>query len=223
MSPFHLWWLSIGSTEMPRILAPRLANSGAMPGHVAELGGADRREVLRVAEQDRPSVADPLVERDRALGGVGREVGGDVVDSAGSFRFPPLHAARAPPRGMRLTATTQARPLSPRERRRRRGGGIDFAAAAAKLCRHRITRGAPCPSACISCSAASSSIRSAPSSATSRTSTSSGSFPTTPPPTSAWKAKAQATVDNAHARYFIAHLHRLRDEERAAGPTEELG
>jgi endo-alpha-1,4-polygalactosaminidase (GH114 family) len=38
----------------------------------------------------------------------------------------------------------------------------------------------------------------------------------------AWKAKAQATVDNAHVRYFIAHLHRLRDEERAGGPTEEL-
>ncbi|MEM6973688.1 MAG: DUF4170 domain-containing protein [Pseudomonadota bacterium] len=30
----------------------------------------------------------------------------------------------------------------------------------------------------------------------------------------AWKAKAQATVDDAHTRYFIAHLHRLRDEER---------
>jgi Domain of unknown function (DUF4170) len=27
----------------------------------------------------------------------------------------------------------------------------------------------------------------------------------------AWKAKAQSTVDNAHARYFIAHLHRLAD------------
>ncbi|GGK30735.1 DUF4170 domain-containing protein [Salinarimonas ramus] len=26
---------------------------------------------------------------------------------------------------------------------------------------------------------------------------------------SAWKAKAQATVDNAHMRYFIVHLHRL--------------
>ncbi len=25
----------------------------------------------------------------------------------------------------------------------------------------------------------------------------------------AWKARAQATVDNAHMRYFIAHLHRL--------------
>ncbi|MBK0397884.1 DUF4170 domain-containing protein [Limibaculum sp. M0105] len=30
----------------------------------------------------------------------------------------------------------------------------------------------------------------------------------------AWKGKAQATVDNAHMRYFIAHLHRLRDEEK---------
>lgn len=39
----------------------------------------------------------------------------------------------------------------------------------------------------------------------------------------AWKSKAQETVDNAHARYFIAHLHRLRDEESAASSTEELG
>ncbi len=38
----------------------------------------------------------------------------------------------------------------------------------------------------------------------------------------AWKASAQATVDNAHMRYFIAHLHRLRDEETPASPTEEL-
>ena len=26
-----------------------------------------------------------------------------------------------------------------------------------------------------------------------------------------WKAKAQATVDNAHMRYFIVHLHRILD------------
>jgi hypothetical protein len=25
----------------------------------------------------------------------------------------------------------------------------------------------------------------------------------------AWKAKAQGSVDNAHMRYFIVHLHRL--------------
>jgi hypothetical protein len=29
----------------------------------------------------------------------------------------------------------------------------------------------------------------------------------------AWKARAQATVDNAHMRYFIVHLHRLLDPE----------
>jgi hypothetical protein len=29
----------------------------------------------------------------------------------------------------------------------------------------------------------------------------------------AWKAKAQATVDNAHMRYFIVHLHRLLDPQ----------
>jgi hypothetical protein len=39
----------------------------------------------------------------------------------------------------------------------------------------------------------------------------------------AWKAEAQRTVDDAHMRYFIAHIHRLRDEAEAAGPTEELG
>ncbi len=39
----------------------------------------------------------------------------------------------------------------------------------------------------------------------------------------AWRAEAQRTVDNAHMRYFIAHLHRLRDEEAEASSTEELG
>jgi len=27
----------------------------------------------------------------------------------------------------------------------------------------------------------------------------------------AWKGKAQASVDNAHMRYFVVHLHRLLD------------
>ncbi|WP_413871716.1 DUF4170 domain-containing protein, partial [Albidovulum sp.] len=31
------------------------------------------------------------------------------------------------------------------------------------------------------------------------------------------------TVDDAHTRYFIAHIHRLRDESSEAAPTEELG
>jgi len=29
----------------------------------------------------------------------------------------------------------------------------------------------------------------------------------------AWRAKAQQTVDNAHMRYFIVHMHRLLDPE----------
>ncbi|ARE41424.1 Uncharacterized protein RGUI_3283 [Rhodovulum sp. P5] len=50
-----------------------------------------------------------------------------------------------------------------------------------------------------------------------------GMFPDYQTAYDAWKAEAQRTVDNAHMRYFIAHIHRLRDEELEAGPTEELG
>ncbi|HWL31194.1 MAG TPA: DUF4170 domain-containing protein [Xanthobacteraceae bacterium] len=35
----------------------------------------------------------------------------------------------------------------------------------------------------------------------------------------AWKAKAQQTVDNAHMRYFIVHLHRLLDPDQIAKPA----
>ncbi|MCE0506057.1 MULTISPECIES: DUF4170 domain-containing protein [unclassified Roseivivax] len=50
-----------------------------------------------------------------------------------------------------------------------------------------------------------------------------GIFPDYATAYDAWKREAQRTVDNAHMRYFIAHLHRLRDEEREVSPTEELG
>lgn len=50
-----------------------------------------------------------------------------------------------------------------------------------------------------------------------------GMFPDYKSAYNAWKNEAQRTVDNAHMRYFIAHIHRLRDEETAASPTEELG
>ena len=50
-----------------------------------------------------------------------------------------------------------------------------------------------------------------------------GMFPDYASAFRAWKAEAQRTVDNAHMRYFIAHIHRLRDEEQAASSTEELG
>ncbi|MEL6476224.1 MAG: DUF4170 domain-containing protein [Pseudomonadota bacterium] len=41
-----------------------------------------------------------------------------------------------------------------------------------------------------------------------------GIFPDYASAYNAWKGAAQRTVDNAHMRYFIAHLHRLRDEEK---------
>jgi hypothetical protein len=50
-----------------------------------------------------------------------------------------------------------------------------------------------------------------------------GIFPDYASAYAAWKAEAQRTVDDAHTRYFIAHLHRLRNEETPASATEELG
>ena len=50
-----------------------------------------------------------------------------------------------------------------------------------------------------------------------------GLFPDYASAYDAWKAEAQRTVDNAHTRYFIAHLHRLLEEESEASGTEELG
>ncbi len=38
-----------------------------------------------------------------------------------------------------------------------------------------------------------------------------GVFPNYASAQAAWKARAQATVDNAQMRYFIVHLHRLLD------------
>jgi hypothetical protein len=40
-----------------------------------------------------------------------------------------------------------------------------------------------------------------------------GVFPNYAAAHRAWKAKAQATVDNAHMRYFIVHLHRLLEPQ----------
>ena len=50
-----------------------------------------------------------------------------------------------------------------------------------------------------------------------------GMFPDYDSAFKAWKGAAQRTVDDAHMRYYIAHIHRLRDEAQPASPTEELG
>ncbi|MGE3065912.1 MAG: DUF4170 domain-containing protein [Hyphomicrobiaceae bacterium] len=44
-----------------------------------------------------------------------------------------------------------------------------------------------------------------------------GVFPNYATAYAAWKAAAQRTVDNAHMRYFIVHLHRLLDPETEPG------
>src|SRR2546430_1045343 len=38
-----------------------------------------------------------------------------------------------------------------------------------------------------------------------------GVYPNYTSALAAWKAKAQQSVDNAHMRYFVVHLHRLLD------------
>jgi hypothetical protein len=45
-----------------------------------------------------------------------------------------------------------------------------------------------------------------------------GIFPDYASARAAWKAKAQATVDDAHMRYFVVHLHRLLDPQDGATP-----
>ena len=41
-----------------------------------------------------------------------------------------------------------------------------------------------------------------------------GAYPDYDSACTAWRAKAQATVDNAHMRYFIIHAHRLLDPSK---------
>ncbi len=48
-----------------------------------------------------------------------------------------------------------------------------------------------------------------------------GIFPSYATAYDAWKNASQKSVDNAHMRYFVAHLHRLRDEEKENSPTAE--
>ena len=43
-----------------------------------------------------------------------------------------------------------------------------------------------------------------------------GMFPNYATALDAWRAKAQATVDNAQMRYFVVHVHRLIEPEATA-------
>ena len=61
MSLSHFSCDSTLSTESPITFTLRLSNSGDL-GYVAKLGGAHRREILRVTEQHAPRIAQPIVE-----------------------------------------------------------------------------------------------------------------------------------------------------------------
>jgi hypothetical protein len=43
-----------------------------------------------------------------------------------------------------------------------------------------------------------------------------GMYPNYKEALAVWRAKAQATVDNAHMRYFVVHIHRLMEPEAEA-------
>lgn len=43
-----------------------------------------------------------------------------------------------------------------------------------------------------------------------------GIYPNYAAALTAWKGKAQQTVDNAHMRYFIVHMHKLLEPDVAA-------
>jgi hypothetical protein len=61
-------------------------------GHVAELGGADRGEVLGVGEQDPPGFAEPVVEADRPFARLRLEVRSGIAN--GQWHgLPPLVTA----------------------------------------------------------------------------------------------------------------------------------
>ena len=43
-----------------------------------------------------------------------------------------------------------------------------------------------------------------------------GMYPNYKTALDAWRGKAQATVDNAHMRYFVVHIHRLMEPKKGS-------
>jgi hypothetical protein len=83
MSPTHFLWEVTSSTLSAMHLHVALVELGLELRDRAELGGAHRREVLGMREEDAPRFAEPLVEVDGAFGRVLGEVGGDVAELDG--------------------------------------------------------------------------------------------------------------------------------------------
>jgi hypothetical protein len=47
-----------------------------------------------------------------------------------------------------------------------------------------------------------------------------GIYPNYKTAMAAWRGAAQATVDDAHTRYFIVHMHRLMDPAKTEDETD---
>ncbi|MNL19988.1 hypothetical protein D3C87_1412170 [compost metagenome] len=69
-------------------------------GQIAQFSGANRSEILRMGKQDGPAITDPLVEIERAFGGLGSEIRSFVANTNCHNRSPcsseqgrPRHAA----------------------------------------------------------------------------------------------------------------------------------
>lgn len=48
-----------------------------------------------------------------------------------------------------------------------------------------------------------------------------GIYPNYKEAAEAWRGAAQRTVDNAHMRYFVVHLHRMLDPDEDEGEAAE--
>ena len=142
MSPDQRSCASTGSTDRPITLQWRLAKSGCSLARAPSSVGADRREGLGVGEEDRPIVADPIMEADGAFRRLRRKIrcdlsdtkhddpcgpegrpllrGGDTITrrhdcQAGRFRRQQRHA-RAPPNPMSPSRMPPSRPWRPPSR-----------------------------------------------------------------------------------------------------------
>jgi len=73
----------------PDDLAAALVEFRLQPGHVAELRGAHRSEILWMRKKDSPAIADPLMEVYGALRGFRGKVGCFGIDSQRHIVFPP--------------------------------------------------------------------------------------------------------------------------------------
>ena len=100
-----------------------LGELGFQASERAEFGGADRRVVLGVREEDDPLVADELVEVNGAVGGVGLEVGGGRAQAKAERR-----TLTRSPSSLVLPTLKDYAPLRPRRGMGGPGGGITYGA-----------------------------------------------------------------------------------------------